>query len=214
MAFIGHLKKLIDTSVEQDVHKSTNPGLEVARLVREMKTHLSGARSALSVLVRDERRMKSELLKLNKEVVSWHKKAEEALDCGDEKSARKCLRYKIASRKCYREIAKEHSKLVNSCNSLKKTIHLLQQKLKEAMAREKMLRARLRRVKRVEFLKNKFPEHKEAAMKMALEELDYDTERRLYSSFILEEDSLERKFRELEADSTLVENEFKKLKKK
>ena len=212
MSFFGQLKKLINTKVDGGISQEKDPALAVRALVRDMKTHLSGARAAMAVLVRDERRLRVELGKVKVEGKTWHKKAEDALLAGDEPLARKCLRHKLAAGKCYREIEVEHSKLVANGTKLKKAISMLQVRLKEVTAREKAIFAKLRRIKRAEFLKTKFPMHKELALKMALEELDYDTERRLYSSFLLDEDSLDRKFRELESNNVLVDDELKLLK--
>lgn len=212
MSFFGHLKKLIDTSVDEGISKKKDPAVAVRALVRDMKTHLSGARAAMAVLARDERRLRVELTKVKTEARSWHKKAEDALIAGDEALARKCLRNKLAAGRCYREIEIEHNKLVANSLKLKKCIGLLQVRLKEVTAREKAMFAKLRRIKRAEFLKTKFPMHKEMALKMALEEMDYDTERRLYASFLLEEDSLDRKFRELESNNVLLDDELKLLK--
>ena len=214
MSFLGHLKKLINTRLDEDVSSAEDPAVAVRSLVRDMREHLSGARAALSVMSRDERRLKAELVKLDRERKQWHKKAESALLSKDEQTARKCLRHKIAAQKCHDEIKIEHDKLAANCRKLDKAVRLLQERLKEATAREKAVLARIRRIKRAEFLKDRFPMHKELAIKMALEELDYDTERRLHASFLLEEDSLDRTFEELASDDMLVTRELKQLKKK
>jgi phage shock protein A len=213
MSFFGHLKKLINTKVGEGISKEKDPAVAVRTLVRDMKTHLSGAQSALVVLRRDEQRLRLDLVKIDTESKVWLKKAQDALVAGNEPLARQCLRHKLAAVKCYREIETEHKKLVSNLAKLEKGISLLQVRLKEVTAREKAMFAKMRRIKRAEFLQTKFPQHKELALKMALEELDYDTERRLHASFLLEEDALDRKFRELEANNVAVDDELKLLKK-
>ncbi len=213
MSFLGQLKKLINASIDEDALAGKDPAVVVRTLVRDMQHHLSGARTALNLMSRDERKLKTELVKLQKERGQWHKQAERALLKGDEPEARKCLRHKIAAKKCYDEIEGEYKKLAASCEKLRKAIGLLQRRLKETTAREKAILSKIRRIKRAEFLKSKFPMEKELAVKMAMEELDYDSERRVYASFLLEGDALDKKFQEVSSDDVLITDELTKIRK-
>ena len=105
-------------------------------------------------------------------------------------------------------------KLKENVSRIKSFLADLESKLKQAQKRERILLQKQRRIRQAEFLKERFPEHKEQLLRAALDSLEDDTEKIAYENLLLEEDPLERRFKELEDKDDLVDGELENLKRK
>lgn len=213
MSLFKRIKRLVGTKLDDDDGEHVDPAKRVRALVVEMSTHLSEARATLAVAVRDERRMERQLRIALAEVDRWQLNAKQALESGREDLAREALKRKLGAKKFLEELEVEHGKLKANVQRIKRYVVDLERKLREAQTRERLLLQKQRRIKQAEFLKERFPEHKQQLLRAALEDLGDDTDRIAHRTLLLEEDPLERRFKELENREELVDDELAELKR-
>mgnify|MGYP001555419098 CR=1 FL=1 len=213
MSFVKRFKRLLSAKVEEKVEKETDPAKRVRKLVCEMKAHVAEGRATLAIAVRDERRMERQVHGAKKEVERWHINAKQALEVNKESLAREALKRKLGAKKFLDDLLRELEKLRENVQTIKKFVIDLERKLKEAQTRERMLLQKQRRLKQANFLKERFPERKQELLRAALDSLEDDTDKLAYETLLLEEDPLEKRFRELEDREELVDDELAELKR-
>ena len=215
MSFVKRFKRLLSANLEKKVEEQEelDPAKRVRKLICEMKAHVSEGRATLAIAVRDERRMERQVHSAKKEVERWHVNAKQALEVNKEKLAREALKRKLGAKKFLDDLLRELEKLKENVQTIKKLVLDLERKLKEAQARERILLQKQRRLKQANFLKEKFPERKQELLRAALDSLEDDTDKLAYETLLLEEDPLEKRFRELEDRDELVDDELAELKR-
>jgi len=213
MSLLQRIKRLVGANLDDTASSEPDPAKRVRAMIVDMRTGVAEARATLALAVRDERRLERQIADATREVDRWHLNARHALEAKRDDLAREALKRKLGAKRFVDELVVEHEKLKHSVQTIKQVVVDLERRLREAQTRERVLLQKQRRLKQAEFLKERFPEHKHEILRAALEDLSDETERLTYDTLLLEQDPLEKRFRELEDRDDLVDDELADLKK-
>ena len=129
MGFFDRLSRLLRANLNDLVSKAEDPAKILDQSVADMQADLVKLRQAVATAIASQRRLQTQAEQADAQAKAWYKRAEEALQKGEETLAREAL----SRRKTYQETA---TALTNQVNSQSGQVETLKRSLTalEAMA--------------------------------------------------------------------------------
>ena len=208
---------IVKANVNDLITRAEDPEKMILQMILEMEEAVNKATASVGTAVANEKRLERQYLEKQDQIEAWQKKAEMAVEAGEDDLARRALERKAANQEAtyYLEVALEESRKTSS--QLKQQLTQLKAKLDEARTRQGTLIARRRAAEARKQIarglsgvgEDAFSSFERFRQRIESEEAEAEAHQEMASV----DPSLEEEFSKLERKST-VEDELSALKKK
>ena len=144
MSIFSRLSDIINSNISALLDKAENPEKMIRMVIQEMEDTLVEVRSSTARVMAEKKTLTRRLDQLRAQVEDWEYKAELALSKDREDLARAALLEKAAIQARVEATEADLFKLDETLDKLDGEIHLLQEKLNDARARQKTIVMRTR----------------------------------------------------------------------
>ena len=208
---------IVKANVNDLITRAEDPEKMIRQMILEMEEAVNKATASVGTAVANEKRLERQYLEKQDQIEAWQKKAEMAVEVGEDDLARRALERKAANQEATHdlEVALEESRKTSS--QLKQQLTQLKAKLDEARTRQGTLIARRRAAEARKQIarglsgvgEDAFSSFERFRQRIETEEAEAEAHQEMASA----DPSLEEEFSKLERKST-VEDELSALKKK
>ncbi len=208
---------IVKANVNDLITRAEDPEKMIRQMILEMEEAVNKATASVGTAVANEKRLERQYLEKQDQIEAWQKKAELAVEAGEDDLARRALERKAANQEATHdlEVALEESRKTSS--QLKQQLTQLKAKLDEARTRQGTLIARRRAAEARKQIarglsgvgEDAFSSFERFRQRIETEEAEAEAHQEMASA----DPSLEEEFSKLERKST-VEDELNALKKK
>ncbi len=208
---------IVKANVNDLITRAEDPEKMIRQMILEMEEAVNKATASVGTAVANEKRLERQYLEKQDQIEAWQKKAEMAVEAGEDDLARRALERKAANQEATHdlEVALEESRKTSS--QLKQQLTQLKAKLDEARTRQGTLIARRRAAEARKQIarglsgvgEDAFSSFERFRQRIETEEAEAEAHQEMASA----DPSLEEEFSKLERKST-VEDELSALKKK
>jgi len=206
MGLLDRVSTLMRANLNDLLDRAEDPEKVIQQLLRDMNNQLMQVKTQVAASIADEKRLHQRFQENQAKSDDWERKAEIALDRGEEDLAKEALSRRNSfgeSAKGFEEQWKEQSAQVAT---LKTALHDLERKIGDAEARKDLLIARSRRAKAETNIRETMAGigRNSATSEFArMEERVSEQEARAKAATELDSDTLESRFAALEQDNSL-----------
>ncbi len=144
MSIFSRLSDIINSNISSLLDKAENPEKMIRMVIQEMEDTLVEVRSSTARVMAEKKTLTRRLEQLRAQAEDWEYKAELALSKEREDLARSALLEKAAIQTRVETTEADMFKLDETLDKLDGEIHLLQEKLNDARARQKTIVMRTR----------------------------------------------------------------------
>lgn len=206
MGLLERIWRVIRANVNSLVSSTEDPEKVLEQAVGEMQQNLMSMRQAVAQAIATQKRTERQVAQNNTQAESWYRRAQLALDKGDETLAKEAL----VKRKSYQDAAEGLQSQLGQQNTLigklKKDLRALESKISEAKMKKDMYIARARSaessMKMQEIIGNNNPSSSLSSFER-MEEKVMELEASSEAIAISGTDDLEKKFATLEGSNDL-----------
>ncbi len=208
---------IVKANVNDLITRAEDPEKMIRQMILEMEEAVNKATASVGTAVANEKRLERQYLEKQDQIEAWQKKAEMAVEAGEDDLARRALERKAANQEATHdlEVALEESRKTSS--QLKQQLTQLKAKLDEARTRQGTLIARRRAAEARKQIarglsgvgEDAFSSFERFRQRIETEEAEAEAHQEMANA----DPSLEEEFSKLERKST-VEDELSALKKK
>lgn len=208
---------IVKANVNDLITRAEDPEKMIRQMILEMEEAVNKATASVGTAVANEKRLERQYLEKQDQIEAWQKKAEMAVEAGEDDLARRALERKAANQAATHdlEVALEESRKTSS--QLKQQLTQLKAKLDEARTRQGTLIARRRAAEARKQIarglsgvgEDAFSSFERFRQRIETEEAEAEAHQEMANA----DPSLEEEFSKLERKST-VEDELSALKKK
>ena len=142
MGAISRISNVVRAEVDDVLNKIEDPKKMVRQMVRDMEDALDDAVVAVAQAMASEKLLARRIAQKREESALWARKAEDAVDVGEEELARKALFQKVAVDEAVNTLQKAHEEAEEVTATLKQRLAELKAKLASARARQSTLAIR------------------------------------------------------------------------
>jgi phage shock protein A len=222
MGIFSRLKTLISSNVNDLINKAENPEKMLNQLVIDMSQQLIESKKAVAMAIAEEKKLERELENQETQAKDWEKKAMLAVNAGKDDLAKEALLRKQEHENNAGEYRKQWEAQKASVEKLKESLRELQNKIEEAQRKKNLLVARAKRAEAQQKIQNTissvsgntsaFNAFDRMAAKVDQMEAQADAAQELED--LSANNSLEKKFKELEKSDTTADMMLLELKEK
>jgi phage shock protein A len=215
MNFFTRILQVIKANINALINRFEDPERMIEQSIREMHEHVQRVRADVVNVIAEEKKLKSQVDKHQKEIERWEKNAMLAIKQGKEDLAREALRRKQESVQYVQQLQPQWEKQVEISARLKEEYHQLKNKIESAQHKKRNLIMRLKHAETQKRLQGMLTELTSGQTFDRLERKIAETEALTEAKMEVEELSLERQFEQLSSGSDLdVEQELAALKER
>jgi phage shock protein A len=143
MSWIERFSLVMRSSITTLRETVEDPERLLNQLIIDMDDELAHVRHSVAGAIADEILLKKRVQKGHDDVVQWAQRAAQALERGDEASARSALEQKVAAEQQVESLTDEHRKQKDQTARLQTAVRDLEDKTRQARQRRTLLLARL-----------------------------------------------------------------------
>jgi phage shock protein A len=143
MGIFSRTRDIIAANVTDLLDKAEDPAKMIRMIIMEMEETLIEVRASAARTIADQKEMRRHIVKLDKLQESWTEKAELALSKGREDLAKAALLERQKAGEMAERLKEEIAVLDDALKASEEDINKLQNKLREARARQNSIVARL-----------------------------------------------------------------------
>src|SRR5262249_19989782 len=144
MGIFARLSDIITSNINALLDRAENPEWMIAQIIREMEEGLASAKRYAATALAAERRIGRELDQNRLQVQHWNEKPHKALTPGGEDPARRALARKMEHDDLIQSLERQHLESIQTCQSVRTSLHALEARLAEARRKQRTLLARHR----------------------------------------------------------------------
>lgn len=144
MGILGRLSTLIKSNLNEAIDSMQDPGKEIDQMVRDMEDYARQARAEVGRCIADERLLEKRLQTMDGEIGDWQKRAETAVQAGDDGLAKEALARKTEKETERGEVGKALQAQGVYGDQLTTALKALEARLQEVKLRQGTLRAKAR----------------------------------------------------------------------
>jgi len=204
-------------NINELLNRAEDPEKMIRQMILEMEEAVNKATASVGTAVANEKRLERQHLGKKDQIDSWQKKAELAVQSGEDDLARRALERRAAIEEAVKDLEAAFDESHRTSGHLKNQLTQLKSKLDEARTRQGALIARRRAAEARKQIAqgmsgvgdDAFSSFERFRQRVENEEAEADAHQEIVS----EDSSLEDSFSKLERSST-VEEELKALKQK
>jgi phage shock protein A len=206
MGILDRVATLIRANINDLIDRAEDPEKMVKQLIQDMENQLISVRTQVAAAIADEQRLKERWQEAERNAAEWQRKAELAVQKGDDDLAREAL----ARRNTYAQTAagfrEQYEEQARQVEQLKDALEKLESKLNEARTKRDLLIARSRRAKAERQISETMARVDTSGVTGAFERIEEKVraeEARAKALSSLDRDTLDERFAQLEQESEL-----------
>ena len=142
MSLFTRVSDIINANVSDMLDRAEDPEKMIKMLIFEMEEQIGLARDGVAKAIAGEKKLEVNLAKNRSQAEDWHKKAETAIQLGDDDLARTCLARKKEHERIADSLQPQWERARQTSDSLKSDLRRLEERLDEAIRRRDGLVAR------------------------------------------------------------------------
>ena len=222
MGIFSRLKTLISSNVNDVINKAEKPEKMLNQLLIDMNEQLIESKKAVAMAIADEKKLQREIDNQEAQARDWERKAMLAVQQGKDDLAKEALLRKQEYDNAFIEYHKQWESQKASVDKLKESLRELQNKIEEAQRKKNLLVARAKRaeaqqkiqstISTVSGNRTAFDAFDRMSQKVDQMEAEADAVQELEDA--TSNNSLEKRFAELERSDTTADNLLLELKEK
>src|SRR4029434_8158481 len=216
MGIFSRLGTLIKSNLNDLISKAEDPQKMLNQIVLEMQNQLVEAKKQVAVSIADEKRLKKQLDEQGELSKEWERKAMLAVRAGDDVLAKEALRRKSEHDNQLGEFVKQSDLQKQAVDKLKDQLRTLNDKIEEAKRKKNILIARQKRAEAQRAIQDTMRGLSDNSafdtferMHQKVEQIEAESEASVELGGELTGDTLQQKFKKLEAvggsDNALAE---------
>jgi phage shock protein A len=222
MGIFSRLKTLISSNVNDMISKAENPEKMLNQLLIDMSEQLIESKKAVALAIADEKKLERETLNQESQAREWERKAMLAVKSGKDDLAKEALLRKQEHENHYEEYKKQWDAQKASTGQLKEALRELQNKIEEAQRKKNLLVARAKRAEAQQKIQNTISSvsgNRSAfdafdRMSRKVDQMEAEAEAAKELEDFSSNNSLEKRFAELEKSDTSADLLLSDLKEK
>jgi len=214
MNFFRRIWQVIKANINALIDRVEDPQKVVEQSIRDMQKQVQQVRDDVINVVAEEKKLKSQVGKYQKEIERWEKNAMLAIKEEKEDLAREALRRKQQSVEFVQQLQPQWEKQVAVAGRLKEEYQQLKSRIESAQHKKRNLILRLKHAETQKRLQGMLTELKTDRTFERLEGKIAETEALTEAKMELEELSLESQFEKLSSSDLDVEQELAALKER
>ncbi len=145
MSWFSQFSLIMRSSVTSLREKIEDPERMLYQLIIDMEDEVNRVRSSVAEAVADEIQMRRRAERERTEADKWLERATAAMKRNDESGARSALDQKLAAQQRADRFAADHAKQQNEVEKLQRSVHDLEDKIRQAKQKKTLLAARMAR---------------------------------------------------------------------
>lgn len=220
MGIFDRFKRVVKSNLNEMISKAENPEKMLNQLIIDMNEQLYESKKSVASAIADEKKLERQMLQQFEQGKEWENKARLALKAGKEDLAKEALVRKQEMENIGSQYRTQWEAQHESVEKLKNALRQLQQKIEEAQRKKNLLIARAKRAEAQKRIQQTIGGMTDTSAFDAFDRMAAKVERVEAEADALQEiedltknETLEKKFLELEASDTgaeLLLEEFKK----
>ncbi len=221
MGIFSRIGSLFKSNLNDLISKSEDPEKMLNQVVLDMQTQLVEAKKQVAVSIADQRRLEKQRDEQGDLGQEWERKAMLALRAGDENLAREALKRKAEHESQFAEFGKQSQLQKDAVDKLKDQLRTLNDKIEEAKRKKNILIARQKRAEAQRTIQSTMSGLSDTGafdtferMSTKVDQIEAEAEATTELGNELTGDSLQQKFKALEAGSTSTDDALADLKAK
>lgn len=215
-SIFGRIRDLLSANINAMLDAAEDPEKMANEYLRQLNNELYEAKTSVAAAMADATKLNTREAQYLAESEEWARKAEAALRKGDEELAKAALGRKVTSTKLYEQYRQQSDEQEQQVEQLQNALVQLETRIAETQAKRDLIIAKKNRAQTQEAVSRTVRGLGDISALDKLDQLEEKVDDRLARADAmakLEGDSLEGRFRNLEADQA-VEDELAELKRK
>jgi phage shock protein A len=208
MGLFDRISRILRANVNDWVSNAEDPEKILEQTIIDMQEDLVKLRQAAATAIATQKRTEQRYLQSQQEITAWQKRAELALQKGEENLAREALVRKKTHADAVINLKAQLDQQINQAETLKRSMVAVESKISEARAKKDMLKARYAAAKATEQIQSTLGQiNTDSAMAAfdRMEEKVLQVEARSQAAAELAGEGLDSKFAQLESSDVDVE---------
>jgi len=206
MGLLDRVSTLMRANLNDLLDRAEDPEKVIQQLLRDMNNQLMQVKTQVAASIADEKRLHQRFQENQAKADDWERKAEIALDRGEEELAKEALSRRNSFRESAQGFEEQWKEQSAQVATLKTALRDLERKIGDAEARKDLLIARSRRAKAETNIRETMAGigRNSATSEFArMEDRVSEQEARAKAASELDSDTLESRFAALEQDNSL-----------
>ncbi|MCR6516197.1 MAG: PspA/IM30 family protein [Clostridium sp.] len=221
MGIFQRLSTVIKSNVNDAISKAEDPEKMLTQLIIDMSEQYSKAKNEVARAIADEKRLKKEYEVQLAKSEEWTKKAELAVNAGNDTLAMEALKRKNEYDSLASRYKSEWEGQKNTTEGLKTSLRGLSEKIEEAKRKKTLLVARAKRAKAQSTINKTMAGLNDTSafdtfnrMEEKVDNLEFEADASEELDSLSQKDELEEQFKALGSEDASVEDELAALKAK
>jgi phage shock protein A len=215
MVILDRIRRIISSNINNLIEKAEDPESLLKELIREMDENIINLRNESVRSVAGEKRLARRVESAKEKIRTWQENSERAVQDGDDELARKAIARKIQEEQRMSDLLEQHKRALESSESMKEQLRVLEDKVQDARRRKEILVARKRSAQTQKAMLSATQGFAKAARESSV--LLSETESDIFGASSLEDDILRieteaEAMRELTTQEPTLEEVFEKSK--
>ncbi|MCC6749689.1 MAG: PspA/IM30 family protein [Deltaproteobacteria bacterium] len=147
MGILGRIQRVVKSNVNELLDKMIDPAKEIELLVTQMEEGLKQARAEVITVTAEGKRLGMRCGELEAEVVRWDRRAEQAVQAGDDGLARDALAHRLELARELETLRQARATQEAQAEELQQALKALEAKLKDVQLRKETLKVQARAAK-------------------------------------------------------------------
>ena len=202
MNIFTRLWTAIKAHINAFIDKAEKPERVLEQSIRDMQKQVDRVRNDVISVITEEKKLKNQVEKYEKESARWEKNAMLALKEGNEHLAKEALRRKREAVEYSQQLQPQWEQQEMLASKLKEDFHNLRDRIQSAQRKKRHLVSRMRRAETQKRLQGMLNDLSENRVFEKFEAKLLDTEAMNEAQQELQEESLEQKFEALSSSSS------------
>jgi len=209
MGLFQRMAQVIKANLNDLISKAEDPKKMLEQIIIDMQEQLGEAKKEVAKAIADEKRLYAQMQEQKELADKWSKRAELAVQKGDDNLAVEALKRKKEAESLASEYEAQWTKQKEVADQLKIGIQELQNKIEEASRKKNLLVARQKRAKAQKTIQNTMSKLSDtsafdsfARMEEKIKQIEAEAEAETELNKFLKGEDLDDKFKQLEKGST------------
>jgi phage shock protein A len=221
MGIFSRIGTLFKSNINDIISKAEDPEKMLNQVVLDMQNQLVEAKKQVAVSIADQKRLEKQRDEQGDLAAEWERKAMLAVRAGDENLAREALKRKADHEGQFGEFSKQAQLQKDAVDKLKDQLRALNDKIEEAKRKKNILIARQKRAEAQKTIQSTMSGLSDAGafdtfdrMVKKVDQIEAEAEAHAEIGQELTGDTLQQKFKALEASSASTDDALAALKAK
>jgi phage shock protein A len=221
MGIFSRISTLFKSNINDAISKAEDPEKMLSQVVLDMQNQLVEAKKQVAVSIADQKRLEKQRDEQADLAQEWERKAMLAVKAGDDNLAREALKRKAEHEGQLAEFGKQAQLQKDAVDKLKDQLRMLNDKIEEAKRKKNILIARQKRAEAQKTIQSTMSGLSDAGafdtferMAKKVDQIEAEAEAHTELGNELTGDTLQQKFKALEASSAGTDDALAELKSK